>query len=110
MANFFKKIAAFIRRHNISYHRRYDTEGSVYTGDEESEPKFSYRFKGNYTISLGRILGFFAAFVTLILTTFSLVSFLVTSLFSLTAFTGLGRLRRFRRRRKQKRLQKRRKH
>ncbi len=102
MTSFFKKVAAFIRRHNIIYHRRYDTAGSIYTGDTEGEPKFSYTFKGNYTISIGRIIGFFVAIITMIITTFSLLSFLVTSIFSLTAFAGLGKLRRLRRRNKRK--------
>ncbi len=106
MKRFFEKIAAFLRRYNIIYHRRYDTQGSVYTAGNEAEPKFSYTFKGNYTISIGRILGFFAAVVTFVLTLGALVSFLVTSLFSLTAFTGLGKLNRFRRKLKRRRKKK----
>ncbi len=106
MGRFFKKIAAFLRRHNITYHRRYDSAGAIYAGSGEEEPKFSYAFKGNYTISIGRILGFFAALITFVLTVGAVISFLITSIFSLTAFTGLGKLRSIRRKSRRRRKQK----
>ncbi len=106
MKRFFQKIADFLRRNNICYHRRYDTTGVVYTGDSIEDPKFSYAFKGNYTISLGRIIGMIAALITFILTVGAVVSFLATSLFSLTAFSGIGKLNRIRRKARRRRKQK----
>ncbi len=61
MAEFFKKIGAFLRRCNITYRRRYDTEGSLALGGDDTAPKFSYALKGNYTISLGRVLAVLAS-------------------------------------------------
>ncbi len=103
MSNSVRRVVAFLRRHNYVYHHRYDTEGSIHPGDNAESPKFSYAFKGNFDISIGRIIGFFAAIIAFFFTAFSVFSFVFTSLFSVSAFSGVRRLRQLRRRRKNRR-------
>ncbi len=67
MGCFLKRISAFMRRINFTYHRRYDNEGALYTPDNKEEPAFYYAVRGSYTVSLWRVLG----------TLFSVFSFLL---------------------------------